>query len=130
MLIHTLKNDVHKLEYDAETQWRFHRKMSWFWLFNIIVVVVVFIINKAFWEHVSILYLVIVSLYANFATDYGAVPSSYAAMKAQEMSDNKESVTLEPSFANPGFSPLDKDLVSAVLTKKTDDKPSRPTFEV
>lgn len=85
MLWHLIKNDAHKLEYDPATQWKFHRNMTRFWVCNFLVALAVYFLAPELWNKASILYLVLVSLYANAATDYGAVPSSYAAMKADEI---------------------------------------------
>ena len=84
-LYHLLKNDVHKLEYDPKAQFEFHRKMSFFWVANFIAVLVVYTWLGGVWAKLSVLYLVLVSLYANFATDYGAMPGSHAAIKADEI---------------------------------------------
>lgn len=74
--LHDLK---HKFEYDPKFQTTLHIRMSYFWLFNMAVVVLVFFFAPGIWAQASILYLVLVSLYANFATDYGAVSASEAS---------------------------------------------------
>lgn len=85
MLYHLLKNDAHRLEYDPAVQWKFHRKMSWYWVLNFPVVFILFFFFPKIWVGVGLLLNTFYSLYANFATDYGAIPSSYAAMKADEI---------------------------------------------
>jgi hypothetical protein len=85
MLYHLIRNDAHKLEYDAHTQWKFHRSMSWYWLLNFPVVAVLFFGFPKVWVGVGLLLNTFYSLYANFATDYGAIPASYGAMKADEI---------------------------------------------
>ena len=87
---HLFRNDVHKLEYDPKAQFEFHRRMSAFWVCNFFLVIVVHQFFDHFWNTVSVLYLILVSLYANFATDYGAMPSSHAALKSDEVADAKD----------------------------------------
>jgi hypothetical protein len=84
-LYHLVKNDVHKLEYDPKAQFEFHRRMSFFWVSNFLGVLIVYAFFGGIWAKLSVLYLVLVSLYANFATDYGAMPGSHAAIKADEI---------------------------------------------
>lgn len=104
MLFHLVKNDVHQLEYDPTTQWKFHRNMTRFWVCNFIVALAVYFFAPGVWSKVSILYLVLVSLYANAATDYGAVPSAYAAMKTDEIAEqNKERTTQISTDVLPKF---------------------------
>lgn len=88
MLWHLIKNDAHRLETDPETQWKYHRKMSWFWVCNFVVVPVLFIGFPQAWIKIGLLVNTIYSLYANFATEFGAIPSAYAAMNTKKMIDN------------------------------------------
>jgi cell division protein FtsW (lipid II flippase) len=94
-LFHLIINDVHKLEYDPKSQFEFHRKMSWFWIINLLAAIVVYFFANHLWQSISVFYLVLVSLYANFATDYGAMPSSHAAIKGDEISDLQKEETFE-----------------------------------
>ena len=84
-LYHLLKNDVHKLEYDPKAQFEFHRRMSFFWIFNVVIVLGLDLALNPFWQKISIVYLTLVSLYANFATDYGALPGAHAAIRGDEI---------------------------------------------
>jgi len=79
MDLNGLRKLKHKLEYDPEFQTTFHIRMAYFWLINKVVAVTIFIVFPGFWARASVLYLVIVSLYANFATDYGAASASEAS---------------------------------------------------
>lgn len=74
----------HKFEYDAEFQTAFHLRMTYFWLVNMAVASAVFIFAPGLWSKASIFYLVLVSLYANFATDYGAVSAAEASDHADD----------------------------------------------
>lgn len=68
-----------RFEGDPVTQYIWHKWAMRFWLVNAIVVVAVFIFAPAVWKQVSVLYLVLVSLYANWATDFGAMSAAEAA---------------------------------------------------
>lgn len=96
MLYHLIRNDVQKLEYDPTTQWKFHRKMSWYWVANFPVVAYLFFYQPHLWIGVGLLLNTFYSLYANFATDYGAIPSAYAAMKADEISLKQQETITHP----------------------------------
>jgi hypothetical protein len=82
---------LQRLENNPRSQYRFHKWMAYFWLINMAVVVGAFSFLPAVWKTASVLYLVLVSLYANFATDYGAMS---AAEAAQDYTD-------PPGFDNP-----------------------------
>jgi hypothetical protein len=77
-----LKTFRDKFENDPEWQTRFHLWMVYFWLLNIPLVTLVFFFAPAFWSKASIFYILVVSLYANFATDYDAVSASEASTHA------------------------------------------------
>lgn len=69
-------------EDDAVTQIRVHKIAIRFWIVNAVVATLIFIFFPDFWAQASIFYVTIVSLYANFATDYGALIASQAALSA------------------------------------------------
>lgn len=75
-----LKHLLHDLEYNPYTQYRVHITASYFWIVNIFVVLLVQQLFSDAWSQIAVLYVAIVSLYANFATDYGAASASLAAM--------------------------------------------------
>lgn len=50
--------------------------------------VTVFLLLPGVWASASIFYLVLVSLYANFATDYGAVSAAEASSAAEDIEDD------------------------------------------
>ena len=97
MLYHLVRNDVHKLEYDPHAQWKFHRTMSWYWVVNFPIVGVLFFGYPKLWVGVGLLLNTFYSLYANFATDYGAIPASYAAMLAYEQKTRETASKLPPA---------------------------------
>lgn len=83
-IFRALAKDKERFETDAKLQFKIHKIASYFWIVNFFVALFVFFAFPAFWSHASVLYLVLVSLYANFATDYGAVSASLAADKTLE----------------------------------------------
>lgn len=78
-LLATFSKDRARFESDPDVQYRIHMVFTYVWLVNMAVAVAVFSLAPAVWAKWSVLYLVIVSLYANFATDYGAVSAAEAA---------------------------------------------------
>ena len=68
-----------RFEGDPKTQYTWHKWAMRFWLVNAVAVVVVFTFAPGLWRQVSVLYLVLVSLYANAATDFGAMSAAEAA---------------------------------------------------
>lgn len=74
-----LAKDKERFERDAELQFRIHKTFTYVWIVNACVALFVFFAFPGLWASASVLYLVLVSLYANFATDYGAVSAALAA---------------------------------------------------
>lgn len=69
-------------EDDAKTQIMVHKIMMRFWIVNFVVASLVFFLFPEIWATASIYYVVAISLYANFSTDYGAVSASQASLRA------------------------------------------------
>lgn len=78
-----IRRTEHELEYDPETQWRFHRRMCWFWLANFPVITFMFFLLPHIWVAVALFVNTIYSLYANFCTEFDGVHSSYAGWQSQ-----------------------------------------------
>jgi hypothetical protein len=89
---------INKLIKDPTTQKKFHLNATLFWIINVPIVLVVFYIFPAIWEKYSVIYLVLASLYANIATEFGSVASSEAAefseVKNLEI-DHADKVTID-----------------------------------
>ena len=79
------RRQVHDLEYDPQTQWHYHLRMSWFWVVNFPIVALLFFGTPGLWIKVGLLLNTFYSLYANFDTEFDGVHSSYAAMKGNEI---------------------------------------------
>jgi len=75
-----LRHFIKDLEYNPKTQYKVHLVAMWIWTASMLTVVLVFFLASHFWALVSVLYLVCISLYANWATDYGAMSAALAAM--------------------------------------------------
>lgn len=73
-----------KFESDPTFQVKFHRYMTYLWLVQLVVIPFVFFLFPGPWATASILYLVMVSLWANVATHYGAVAASEAAENSED----------------------------------------------
>ncbi len=82
-----IRRFVHDFEEDAATQIRIHKWFIRFWLVNFIAATLVFFLAPEIWARLSVFYLVAISLYANFATDYDALSASQASLKSGEARD-------------------------------------------
>jgi hypothetical protein len=74
-----VKHVLKDFEYNPVTQYKVHLVAMWVWTASLITVVCLFTFANHFWQIVSVLYLVLISLYANWATDYGAMSAALAA---------------------------------------------------
>lgn len=75
-----LKLFVHDLEYNPQTQYKVHLYAAYFWVINAIAVTIALFAFPDQWNMIAVFYVALVSLYANFATDYGAMSATLAAM--------------------------------------------------
>lgn len=98
---HILRNDIHRLEYDPQTQYHYHLTMTRYWALNFPVIIVLFFVFPQLWVAIALFINTIYSLYANLATDFGAVPASYAALKADEIK-RLQNKNLQQTAAVPG----------------------------
>src|SRR5215472_15169199 len=74
-----LKFVIKDFETNPRLQYRIHMTFTYLWLVNMAGALSVYLFAQGLWQKASVLYLVLVSLYANFATDYGAVSAAIAA---------------------------------------------------
>jgi hypothetical protein len=68
-----------RLEGNPATAYKFHRFMSRFWMANIVIVVAIYFVLPKVWSNASILYLALISIYANYSTDAGAMSAADSA---------------------------------------------------
>ena len=92
-----VKHIVHDFEYDPKVQYKVHLVAMWVWTFSMITVVCLFTFANHFWQVVSVLYLVLISLYANWATDYGAMSAALAAQQLSPLPEVPLETHVEPS---------------------------------
>jgi hypothetical protein len=71
-----LRLQARRMEGNPETQYRFHRFMARFWIGNAVVLPVAYFLLPA---KVLLLYLAMISVYANWATDHGSMSAADAA---------------------------------------------------
>ena len=84
------------LEYDPRIQYKVHLYAMWWWVLNFIAVILVFAVANHTWQVISVLYLVLVSLYANWATDYGAMSAALAAQQQDPLPEVPLESHVEP----------------------------------
>ena len=70
---------VTALESDPMVQYRVHRWGAVYWLANFPVFVYLFFWQRSFWDTAGVFVILMYSLYANLATDYGAMSAALAA---------------------------------------------------
>lgn len=80
-----LSSLLNSFDTDPKVQYKIHLVMTYFWIVNMLIAIGVFTLANGFWQKASVFYLVIVSLYANFATDFGAIPGAEAAISAEDI---------------------------------------------
>ena len=77
-----LRHVVHGLETDPRKQFTVHKWGALYWLVNFPLVTALFFLEPALWLKLGIFITLIYSIYANFATDYGAMSAAMAAYGA------------------------------------------------
>ncbi len=76
---HWLRHVIHGLETDPRVQYRVHYWAALYWMLNFPVVALLFFLAPGLWLRVGIFITLVYSVYANFATDYGAMSAAMAA---------------------------------------------------
>jgi hypothetical protein len=74
-----LRYVVKDLETNPHTQYKVHFWGAIYWLLNFPAVTVLFFFAPSLWLKLGIFITLVYSIYANFATDYGAMSSAMAA---------------------------------------------------
>lgn len=75
------------LESNPKVQIAIHKWATLFWAINGVVATGVYILAPGLWNKLSILYLTVVSLYANLATDYDGLSSAQAHLHSLETAE-------------------------------------------
>jgi len=90
-----------RFENDPKFQIVFNKFFTYFWLVNIVVASIIFFSDRKDWDKYSIFYVTVISLYANFATNYGALSASESSEAAKEAAEHasvmREAIPIVPS---------------------------------
>ena len=89
---HWAKKVLHDFEENPATQVRFHWFMMLFWIANAIVGATVAILWPHEWVAIGVLYVFLLSIYANWDTDYGAVSAAQASLHSEYLVKQWQSV--------------------------------------
>ena len=84
---HTIKAILGRFMDDPDFQVRFHAVMMIFWIFNCLAGTTILFLWPKLWVEVGVYYVFLLSIYANFDTDYDAVSAAKAfkhAKRAEE----------------------------------------------
>src|SRR5215472_6489131 len=74
-----LRHVVRDFETNPDTQFAVHKWGVIYWLINFPLVIILFFAAPGLWVRVGVFITLIYSVYANFATDYGAMSAALAA---------------------------------------------------
>jgi hypothetical protein len=74
---------VKDLEENPDTQYKIHRWGAMYWICNFPLIIWLFFFHQDIWVKVGVFITLIYSIYANLATDYGAMSSAMAAKGMQ-----------------------------------------------
>lgn len=81
--------NIHDLEYDPRTQYKFHQRLTWLWFITMIILP----FGPTLWAHsISALIIQEISLWANFATHFGAMSAAIAAKDDREVQVTRASI--------------------------------------
>lgn len=81
-LLMLFRRDIHQLEYEPATQYRFHFALTWFWA---VTMVALPFIPVLYGHQLPALVVQEISLWANFATHFGAMSAALAAKQGKEI---------------------------------------------
>lgn len=88
-LVKRLLDGLRKVEGDPDTQYKVHQFMSRMWIIMTPVAIAVCVCWPKVWTEVSIVYVVIISHYANWAGDCSSMAGANAAAEDDLMEKNK-----------------------------------------
>lgn len=80
---HWIRRLVRDFEYNHLFQFKFHLIMMIFWIVNALAGLAILIMWPAEWTKIGVFYVFLLSIYANWDTDYDAVSASQAALHSQ-----------------------------------------------
>lgn len=74
---------IHDLETNPDTQYKVHRWGAVYWICNFPLIIWLFFFHQDIWLRVGVFITLVYSIYANLATDYGAMSSAMAVKGMQ-----------------------------------------------
>lgn len=74
-LLMFIKRDIHALEYNAATQYKFNQAWAWFWFTTMLIVPFIPVLRVS----IAALLILEASLWANFATHFGGMSAALAS---------------------------------------------------
>lgn len=89
------------LETNPDTQYNVHRYGVYYWLVNFPLVTLLFFLDPSVWLKWGIFITLVYSIYANLATDYGAMSAAMAARGQAPLPP----IPVEPVNGNGGTGP-------------------------
>lgn len=92
-----LKFWLNDLETNPRTQYKVHIAAAIFWAINLPVVLLMVAFLPTWWAAIGVLYIALVSQWANFATDWGAASACLAAIGVTPLPE----VPTEPHVSAP-----------------------------
>jgi hypothetical protein len=76
---------IRDLETNPRAQYTVHRWGMWYWVINFPAVTALFFLSPGVWLKWGLYITLVYSIYANFATDYGAMSAAMAADKQRPL---------------------------------------------
>lgn len=95
-----LKHVIRGLEDDPHVQYRVHLYGAIYWLVNFPLVTCLFFLAPQLWLKLGIFITLVYSIYANLATDYGAMSAAMAAFGQSPLPEIPVQEHVEPSVAS------------------------------
>lgn len=83
-LLLIFSRDLKSLEHDPVAQYKFNRWCAIFWFLQMVLVPVMIFYYPGMWLKIEFFYLTEASLWANFATHFGAMSAALAAMQTDK----------------------------------------------
>lgn len=86
---HWIKRFVEDFEHNPDFQVKFHLVMMLFWIANAITGTVVMILWPHLWLVIGVYYVFLLSIYANWDTDYDACSAASAFKHAKSVDESR-----------------------------------------
>lgn len=91
-----MRRFVHNFEDNPDVQFKFHRYAMYVWLLNAVVWSACFLFFPAAWDRAGLFVTLMLSLYANWDTDYDAMSASGAWREAKRLGEPRVAGCEEP----------------------------------